>query len=260
MDPPALRELQSLFWDAIATTPGETRASAALLEVISDDDRLTAAERVAIYGEMYWRRLLDVLREDFSRTSRLLGDETFATIARAYLAAHPSRHPSIARVGEAFPDFISSHADVPDHVSDLARLEWARLESFAAADAEPLALAHLTAMPADTWTDLRFTATPCVRVLELRWPVQRLLDGDERPRDAEPTVIRVWRRGHLVFHATADATEAAALARLRQGTTFGAIAVLCSDASEAAALLARWLDDGILAYDDAPRASVAPVE
>jgi hypothetical protein len=67
------------------------------------------------------------------------------------------------------------------------------------------------------------------------------------------TVLRVWREGFKVFHAAIDEIEEAALARLAGGATFAAVCELFAqttsleDAAHAAgALLARWLEDGIV--------------
>lgn len=248
MSAPALRDLQTLFWDAIATAPGCVRAAPALLQVVAGDARLAPQERLAIYAGMYWSRILDVLRQDFARTAELLDEDVFTASARAYIAARPSRHPSIARVGEAFADFLSRRPGIPPVACDLARLEWAQIAAFDAADAAPLRLADLAALPVAQWAKLRLTTVPSLALLELRWPVQDLLVPGAAPPDAPaPSVLRVWRRGHRVFHATVDATEAAALGLVRAGASFGEIAEQCGDAAEAAALLARWLEDELLA-------------
>lgn len=249
MDAPSLRELQGLFWEAIADVPGESHPAPALLRVIGGG-ALAPDARVAIYADMYWARILDVLRGDFATTCRLLGDATFERLARAYLAARPSRHPSIARVGERLPAFLARQPSLPPQAADLARLEWAREVAFTAAAAEPLRLGELATLPAEEWPELRLTAVPSLEVVELRWPVQRLLDAplaDDLPEvTAEPTTVRVWRRGETVFHATVEATERAPLAFLRAGATFGAIGEACADAPQAAAVLARWLEDELV--------------
>lgn len=260
MRAPALRELQELFWQAIASAPGETRAAPPLLGVISANERLAPLERVSIYARMYWGRILDVLRQDFARTARLLGDESFVALARDFLAERPSRHPSIARVGDGFADFLAARASaVSPLAADLARLEWARSCAFAAPDAVPLRLADLAGVPAGEWAAIRLVLVPSATLLPLRFPVQRLLEPDGLPPAEEPTVLRVWRRGELVFHASVDATEQAALARVGEGATFASVTEGCRDAHEAAALLARWLEDEVMARPATLRASAADV-
>lgn len=249
MQAPSLPELQALFWDAIASAPGETRPSSWLCHWIRSGDSLDPAQRVGIYADMYWARIRDVLRGDFTRTAEILGDERFDELARGYLAERPSRDPSIARVGEAFADHLAAHLpeDAPPYVPDLARLEWARVEAFTAADAAPLQLADLQEMAADELPELDLRAVPSLTLIELGWPVQRLLADDPPSAIAPvPTLLRVWRREFLVFHASVDALERPALLQLTRGATFAEIAETCADAADAAGLLARWLEDGLV--------------
>ena len=249
MQPPSLPELQALFWDAIASAPGEAHPSPWLSYWIHPGERLDPEQRVAIYADMYWARIRDVLRGDFARTAEILGEERFDELARGYLAARPSRHPSIACVGEAFADHLAARlpTGAPPYVPDLARLEWARVEAFTAADRAPLRLTDLHRMSADELPDLHLRAVPSLTLLDLGWPVQRLLAGDESTDlDAEPTMLRVWRQDFLVFHATVDTVERPPVTMLARGATFAEIADACSDPNDAAALLARWLEDGLI--------------
>jgi hypothetical protein len=249
MDAMPLDALQAALWDAIAGEPGELRASPALLGMIAPGARRSAAEQLATYADMYWLRLRDVLRADFARTAALLGEVVFDEIARAYLRVRRSREPSIAHVGERFPAFLAARARAggAPYAADLARLEWARVTAFDAPDATALALDDLRVVPAERWGELCLAAVPSLSVHALARPVQRLLDGaagDTLPE--ERTVVRVWRSGWLVFHASVGAVEERALALLGDGTTFAAICELYPDAASAAALLARWLTDGIV--------------
>src|SRR5262245_46384928 len=124
MPGPSLRELQQAFWDAV-TRPGGVDADAPVLAVIDPSDRLTPAGRLDIYAGMYVARLTDVLREDFPRVEAILGHERFHDAVHAYLARHPSAHPSVRHVGRDFPAFVGGHAPDLPFLADLARLEWA---------------------------------------------------------------------------------------------------------------------------------------
>lgn len=245
----SLRELQEGFWDAIASAPGELRATPELLRLVVPSAQLDPAGRLAIYADMYWHRILDVLAQDFARTAEALGAAEFADLARAYLRRRPSREPSIARVGEAFAEFLEASPPpgaVP-FASALARLEWARVAAFDTPDAEPLALDHLRELPADAWPALRLAAVPSLSLHTFAWPVQRLLDpAFDGALDEVPSTVRVWRSGWLVCHASVDATELPALRLLLAGTTFAGMSEVCAEPEVAAALLARWLEDGIV--------------
>src|SRR5208283_5007423 len=60
-----------------------------LARVIVGDDRLNAEERVDIYANMYFYRILDVLKEDFPATLAVVGPERFHNLVTGYLIEYP---------------------------------------------------------------------------------------------------------------------------------------------------------------------------
>jgi hypothetical protein len=265
---PALRDLQGAFWRHLAAAPGDEPGrpvAPALHELLVGSDTLSAADRLAIYERMYFWRLLDVLREDHPRTAAVLGDEAFRAVAQAYLARHPSTHPSVAHVGGALAPFLAANLPpgAPSWTADLARLESARREVFDAADAPVLTLDALRALPPERWPETRFGVVPALTRLVAGWPVQRAWAAgpDDGPITlaAERTALRVWRSGFAVFHAPMSAHEEAALARLVAGEPFAAVCEAFADlpqdqaAAEAASLLVAWVEDGMVCSVDPER-------
>src|SRR5688572_6815222 len=251
---PRLRDLQQAFWRAVAGAPGTLVAPDELVAAAVSSGA-TAMDRLRVYANAYFWRLRDVLAEDFSRLAALLGADRFDDLARDYLRAHPSEHPSVRHVGDRLPPFLAARDDLPPWLADLARLERARVDAFAAPDCQPLAPAEMAAIPPDAWPRLRFVPNPSLAILRLSWPVHELWrDGDFTPPGPASTVLRVWRdQGYRVFHAVMDARAAEALERLMGGATLGVACQAFDDlpAAEAAhhatASLRRWLDDGLLA-------------
>jgi hypothetical protein len=254
MDAPSLHQLQGLFWTAISTAPGDVTASPPLLDLVAPSATLDRRARLRVYADAYLWRLVDVLREDFPRVATLLGDGVFADAVQRYLREHPSTQPSVAQLGRRFPAFLASLPDVPRHLADLARLERARLEVFTAADADPLPLPALRAVATDDWPRLPLHAIPALRILRLRWPVQRLWsDGVADGVEPAPTILRIWRAAdYRVFHAVIDGRAARALTRLIAGCSFAEMCAVFADlpdaraAADAVGLLARWVEDGIV--------------
>jgi len=124
-----LRELQARFLRSIATTPERSDGHGfdpALLELVEGRGRLGSTDRLGVYTEMYWARLLDVLRDDFPRVAAVLGGDRFTALAGAYLERHPSTDPSVRWVGAYFAAFLAERGRVDEQpfLTDLARLEW----------------------------------------------------------------------------------------------------------------------------------------
>jgi hypothetical protein len=246
---PSLRELQSLFWASL-----NGRHEATLRAVVSSTPELCGEERLTIYAEMYFARLRDVLADDFEKTAAALGPEGFTAVARAYLAEHPSEHPSVRHVGRHLAAFLASRPppDTPPWLPDMARLEWARIEVFDAPDAQPIGMADLLALPGAEWPTARLRTIPALEVITSDWPLHLVWsDGAEPVRT--PTVLRVWRQDGRVYHCAMDPVERSAFAALRGGRSFGEICDTMAGLgpaeapAEAAALVARWVEDGLVA-------------
>jgi hypothetical protein len=256
MPTPSLREVQRLFWRSIACAPGALTASPALLAVSAPSATLDPAARVQVYADAYFWRLRDVLAENFPRVAALLGHERFTDLAREYLARHPSEHPSLRFLGRELAALVARQPDLPPALADLARLEWARVEVFDAADCEPLTAEALRAIHPEDWPHLRFTPIPALAVLRTTWPAHELWDGaDAGTLEPRRGHTRVWRaRDDRVFHAPMDAAEGEALEHLIAGAPFAVVCRVFDDlpppagAERVAGLLARWIDDGMLSH------------
>jgi hypothetical protein len=266
-----LAELQRRFWQLISAPEAVGKAlpalaardpqAAPLSSWIRAASEQAAIERLDVYANMYFFRLLGVLRDDYPDLVKLVGDDHFHNLATDYLAACPSQDPSIRHVGGRLADFLAGHdlAHRFPAAADLARLEWARGLAFDAADAGELAAGALAEVSADSWGALRFALPPSFRIASLAWPAHVLwqaLERGEPPPALEPapTEVLVWRRGFTVYHRPAGRDEAAALRRLAAGAPFAAV---CEDLAAARGdgdaavraalrLLTTWLEQGLL--------------
>ena len=253
MPAPSLYEVQRLFWESVAVQPSRDSIAPAFVRLVrgyDDNDRKT---RIGVYADAYFLRLRDVLREDFPRVAALLGDR-FDEVVKGYLEAFPSRWPSVRHLGHALSEFLRHRTDTPKCLADLAELEWARIEVFDAPDAECATIEDFITVPADAWPTLHFSTIPAIKILRAQYPVQRLWSsGSSLDVSAEETTLRVWRANDCrVFHAPMDERESAALSKMISGEPFAAICETFADlpeavaAQESAALLVRWIEDGII--------------
>jgi len=173
-----------------------------LNEAVADRRGLSAEERVGIYARGYVLRLLECMRADFPALRGFTGDAVFDAFARAYIISRPSTSPSLSDLGAGFARFLEETkpkgaageiAALLDLPPDLARLERARAEVHRAPGTER----------DESWTeplsplavfDRTVQATPCLRLLELRFPLVDFLkasDRGERPAAPEPRPSRV---------------------------------------------------------------------
>lgn len=238
--------------------------------LVADGPVLPAARRLAVYHEAYRLRLSEALGEDFPLLRALLGDAAFERLMQRYLAACPSRSYTLRDVGRGLSGFLVRRPAL----RATAAFEWALLDAFDAADVSTLATADLAAVPAQRFARLRFSLAPGVRVLRLRWNVPQAWSAWRGGAAAmlparlpAPVECLIFRHEQRVYFRTLPADEAAGLAALRRGRSFGAICGVLARAGDAdaaparaAQLLATWLAESVLQWaENAPnRAAVAP--
>lgn len=239
-----------------------------LEDLIESDDRLSATERLEIYANAYFYRILDCLKEDFPATLAVLGGDNFHNLVTGYLIEYPPTEPSISYAGRHLAEFLRHH---PMHerwpfIGDLGRLERTLIEVFHAAGAEPLNAETMRAVAPENWPALAMRTHPAVAMVDCEWRVDELLreveaaTGESDNIRGEPAheagSVLVWRRNSRVHYRTMENAERAALEMASAGASFAAIcesiAVTCGEHDQVAPvelinrLLARWLDEGLL--------------
>ena len=232
-----------------------------LLGWIRAPDEAAAIGRLDVYAEMYFFRLLDVLRADYPKLTAAIGDDAMHNLATDYLLAHPSDNPSLRHLGRHLPAFLRAHPRGVDRpvLVDLADLEWARVEAFDVPDEAVLERAAVAAIAPEDWPAHRFRAVRSVGLLRLAYPAHEawaaLDSGSGLPEGGpRPTDVIVWRSGWKVLHRPAAAGESVALGALLAGAPFAAVceAVAGAGTSDAEAarsvveMLLRWIDEGLL--------------
>jgi hypothetical protein len=213
----------------IALTPAE------LEQVIARSKALPAAERLEVYSNAYYARLLECLREEFPALVHALGQELFDEFAVGYLQRHPSRSYTLARLAEHFPRYLvetrpeEDDSSWTDFLIDLATLELAINEVFDGPGTESDAALQpdqLAGLPVESWADARLEPVPCLRLLTLRFPLHRYYKAvrrgkDVTPPDAAATYLALSRRDYVVQQHELAADEFAVLGGLMNGLTVG---------------------------------------
>lgn len=121
------------------------------------------------------------LRAALPTVAELVGDESFAALARAFWQGHPPTDGDIATHGAAMADFIETDQQLAaePYLADVARLDWAVHRAESAADAEPgdPGLQHLAGDAAEA---CRLQLRPGTALLSSRWPVVAIWQAHRR--------------------------------------------------------------------------------
>lgn len=143
--------------------------------LVKPNSRLTAFERLEIYNRSYWSRVLDAFTEDFPGVRGVVGARRFERLRREYLADCPSTSFTMRDLGSQFVRWLQRHSSLagPQAAAavDMAKLEWAEVEAFDAAEHAPLTPAEAATL--DSASRLRLQ--PYLRLIELNYAVDELI-------------------------------------------------------------------------------------
>ncbi len=244
---------QALFRPLLRNDGMQRENTATAGRIIKPNDRLTSFDRLQIYNQQYWWRLLSNFADDYPGLLAVLGQRKFDRLAVAYLEAHGSTSWTLRNLGQFLVAFLEKHPELTAPYSalalDMARVEWAKTVAFD--DPELPVLDPQKIVRRDPAT-LRLKMQPYVSLLSLRYPIDRLLT---RLREAnletgsasnavaatkqrriklirsqaerKPIFLAVHRVDFLIYYKRLEPEAFKLLKALRDGTTL-------ADACEAA--------------------------
>jgi hypothetical protein len=188
------------------------------------------------------------LRAAYPVIGQLLGEESFAELARAFWHASPPVQGDIAVWGEQLADFIGQSTQLRNegYLPDVAKVEWALHRCALAADRDA-DIAMLSLLTTEDPQSIGLTLAPGLVTISSVWPLATLMlahlehnpsfeEAGRQLRNPEPQGVVVWRTGFQPRLRLAMPGELTLLGELRSG-----IALEC--ALEAAVRLdfSQWL-------------------
>lgn len=197
--------------------------------VVRERGGLDAAERLQIYAGMYPLRMRDALRSDYPALAELLGERGFEKLVADYVAAHPSRSFTLARLGDHLPEFLSGWGSPRRRGlrADVALLERAAAQVFDAKETVPLDAEALRSVPAAAWPNVRLRPAAAFRLVKVRPGAVDVLDavleGNPVPERAGRGRVEVayYRKDFVVLRRTMGPFDGSLLASLAAGETVG---------------------------------------
>lgn len=172
-------------------------------DVVAEKRGLSSHIRLSIYVRGYLLRLLECMRADFPALRSFLGDPVFDAFALAYISSKPPQSPSLFELGAGFPRFleetkpleVASDAELTsllDLPPELARLERTRVEVMRAPGIEDDPVGAESFSPFAIFSEqITLQAAPCLRLLELKFPLVVFLRKSDQGERADPPEPRV---------------------------------------------------------------------
>ncbi len=232
-------------------------------QAIAGTQALDARTRLEIYAEAYRLRLLEALAAEYLGLRAYLGEAAFETLGRAYIERHPSHSRTLRDYGDRLADFLRATPPWREQplLAELAAFDWALATVFDAPDAPMASAADLAGIAPERWPAMRMVFHPSVLRIDLEWnsPAIRQAAEEKRPlpaphRHPHPIGWVLWRQQLRTYFRSLSVEETFVLDAARRGECFAELCErLCEwlDAqhvpAQAAGLLRRWLEDGLIA-------------
>lgn len=221
---PSLAELQQRFCAAVingVSAPLPVRGHG-----------LTAGQRLQVYRNMAGSLFLEALQTSFPAVQGLVGEAFFEQAAQAYLSMHPSSSGNLQGYGARFPAFLERLPETRElaYLGDVARLEWARQETYLAADAPQLDEAAFAAAIGTISGDVRLALHPALRLVHSSHRIFDIWLYCQEPGGEAPALagsaqnVLLWRDAGQVAMQPVDDAAAAFLASLAEGQSLSAAA------------------------------------
>jgi hypothetical protein len=237
-----------------------------------DGPGVPAATRYAVHRNNVLAGCAEALAANFPVVRRLLGAACFDLLACQHVRASPPTSPCLSRYGAGYADTLAACASLSPwpYLADVARLEYARVLAFQAADAQPCAAQHLATLAADParLATARWTLHPSLQVLDSPWSAASLWQAHQGEGDDDAAIAAIdWRcpQGAWVLRDGDDvlvlATEPAAArfaARLQAGGTLAEAAAQAGPGFDVSTALARLIRHGAVTAVDPPPVDTQP--
>lgn len=221
-----LSEIQSWMQQALVHS-GATTERQDILTHIAPSPTLSAPERLAIYQRGYYARLIQCLEGQYKALCHALGKDLFDDFAREYLKLFPSQQPTLAILGQHFPDFLrqtrpDKDADEKetwiDFMIELAQLEWDLYTIFDAPGHEGRPYADAT------YADDSLALQPCFFLNAYDYPVGEYYSALARGEDpdvpeAQESYVAIVRKNFRTSIFTLLPPQYYFLKNLQEGKT-----------------------------------------
>jgi hypothetical protein len=215
---------------------------ASIESVLTPSQRLSAADRLSVYANAYYARLLECLQSDYPALRKALGDDIFNQFVLEYLQKCPSQSYTLSELGARFPKFLAetqppqepgATPSWPEFLIDLARLERAYAEVFDGPGSEgqpTLQLGDLAAIPPDRWGEVVLDVGSGLRLESFQFPVHRYCSAVRKETEAgfpepQPTHLAIYRHDFVVRRLEVTPLQFALLDAIVRGLPLGAAVV-----------------------------------
>jgi len=144
--------------------------------------KIDGKRRLRIYHNNIYTSLTEALSAVYPVIKKLVGDEFFHFMARAFIRQFPSVSGNLHDFGAQLPVFIEEFepANSLVYLADVARLEWAYHYVFHAADCQPFNAEKLQQVNQESYFKLIFAANPACQLIFSAYPILKIWQSNQQ--------------------------------------------------------------------------------
>lgn len=223
-----------------------------ILPQIMDVPPVPAKQRLEIYEDAYYLRLLESLQLDYEVIYALMGEEQFDHWGRLYIQHFPSTFRSVRWFGKTFGNFLRESRNFDDKpwIIEMAAFEWSLTETFDGPDCSVVTVEEMVTIPPDAWPTLQFSLQPTFKMLDFSWNTAGIWNAFKEKqklpkpkRSKSPVTWMLWRKEYEVQFASLQMDEKAMLMAMSHGANF----------SEICEALCEWIEPEQVAFHAATK-------
>lgn len=163
---------------------------------------------------------LVALEETYPRTREHLGEADFNALSRDFVDRAEVRPRKLMQLGADFANYLADQRRDAAAI-DLARIEWAWLQSYHAAEAEALELANLAGLDEQGLLDLVLALHPSARLIETQTALALLIPEVADSATPDMRHLLITRPAHEVMLHPLAAISAALLRQAQFPVSMG---------------------------------------
>jgi hypothetical protein len=213
--------------------------------------------RFAVYRNNVVAGLVKALKSRFPAVEKIVGEEFFAAMARAFVRERPPSSPLLATYGDEFAAFITAFEPAREltYLADVARLEAARTRAYHAADATPVGAVEFAALDASAVGSIRVDLHPSAEIVRSPHPMvtiwamnsgERELASIDNWHGEDALVVRPYLDVEVRLLPSGGAAFLLALARARPLGEAAAAALADHPEFDLTCNLAGLIDSGLV--------------
>lgn len=205
--------------------------------VVTASSRQTSLERMGIYANAYYARLLECLSEEYPALVCAMGKTAFGAFSMEYLQEYHPTSYTLCELGAHFPQFLREHkppadeneVNWTDFLIEIATLERVYSEVFDGPGIEQetlLTADALNSIKPEEWPELSLKMAPCFRLLQFQFPVHEFITNVRKGNapqipEQQITCLAITRRNYIVRREEITQAEYFLLSKLQQGLKVG---------------------------------------